>query len=75
MFVLNGKRMVYVKNESSKLHTCVNALNFILSCNNLGLLEPFDGLCFGHALSKVRQYTMIDEKMYTSLSYTFIKSI
>jgi hypothetical protein len=43
--------MVHVKNESSNLHTCVNALNFIVSCNNLGLLEPFNGLCFGHALS------------------------
>ncbi len=54
------------------MHTCVNALNFIVSCNNLELLEPFEGPCSAHALSKVCQYAMINEKMYTSLNYTFI---
>jgi len=32
-------------------HTSV--LISIISCNPLGLLEPFGGICFGHTLSKV----------------------
>jgi len=75
MFVLIENIVAYVNNKSSNLHTCVNALNLIVSCNNLELLEPFDGPCSAHALSKVCQYAMINEKMYTSLSYTFIKYI
>jgi hypothetical protein len=75
MFVLIENLVAYVNNGGSNLHTCVDALNFIVSSSNLELLEPFDGPCSAHALSKVCQYAMINEKMYTSLSYTFIKSI
>jgi hypothetical protein len=46
----------FVKDQGSNLQTCASALTSIVSCNNLGLLEPFDGTCFGHALSKVCQY-------------------
>ncbi len=45
--------LAYVKDEGSNLQTCVNALNSIVLCVNLAMMEPFDGLCFGHALSKV----------------------
>ncbi len=41
----------YVKNKPSP--TCVVVLNFVMSCNNLNMYEPFDGSCFEHALSKV----------------------
>ncbi len=49
--------------------TCINALNSIVSSTNLGLLEPFDGSCFGHALSKVYQYVIIKKKNSTNVSY------
>jgi hypothetical protein len=39
----------------------------------LGLLEPFDGSCFGHALSKVHKYAIMDDKMCIGLSYASIK--
>jgi len=45
--------LVFVKDEGSNLQTCASALTFIISCNNLGVLEPFDGTRFGHSLSKV----------------------
>jgi hypothetical protein len=41
----------------------------------LGLLELFDGSCLGHALSKVCQYAIIDDKMCIGLSYAFIKDV
>jgi len=45
------------------LQTCASALNFVVSCASLAMMEPFDGLCFGHALSKVCQYATTDEKV------------
>jgi hypothetical protein len=36
----------------ANMQTCASALNSIVPCSSLGLLELFEGLCFG-ALSKV----------------------
>jgi len=66
--------VTFIKDEGSNLQTYANALISITSCNNLGLLEPFDGSCLGHVLSKVCQYATIDEKYYVGLSCTSIKS-
>jgi hypothetical protein len=52
-----------------------SAFIFVGLCDFLGLLKPFDGSCFGHALSKVCQYAMINEKVDISLSFAFIKII
>jgi hypothetical protein len=38
------------------------------------MMEPFDGSCFGHALSKVCEYATIDEKVAHGLSYASIKT-
>jgi hypothetical protein len=46
MFILTKTIIAYIKNEGSNLHTCANALNFVVSCSNLRLLEPFDGSLF-----------------------------
>jgi hypothetical protein len=48
-FSLTQKILAYVKNEGSNLQTCANALNSIVLCASLAMMEPFDG----HALSKV----------------------
>ncbi len=52
-FSLTQKIFANVKDEGYILQTCVNALNFIVSCANLAMMEPFDGSCFGHALLEV----------------------
>ncbi len=62
-----------MKDERSNLQTCASALNSIVSCNNLRLLDPFDGSCLRHALSKVCQYVTTNDKVFASLSYTSIK--
>jgi len=67
------KIIIYVKDERPNLQTCANALTFIVSWNNLALLEPFDGLCLGCAFSKVCQYATIDNKVYVGVPCTSIK--
>jgi hypothetical protein len=47
------------------LQTYANGLNSIVSCASLVMIEPFNGSCFEHALSKVCQYVATDEKVAT----------
>ncbi len=47
-----NKIICCVKDEGKNLSTMINALKQIVSCENLGILAPFEGVCFGHALSK-----------------------
>jgi hypothetical protein len=49
---LRWHTQVYFTGERSNLQSYANALNYIMSCRNLALLKPFDGLCLGHALLK-----------------------
>jgi hypothetical protein len=41
----------------------------------LALFEPFYGSCLGHALSKVCQYAITNEKMFIGLPYASIKVV
>ncbi len=65
--------MAYVKDEGVNLQTCASTLNSIISCNGLGMFEPFDGACLGHALSKVYQYTTMNGKVALGFNYAIIK--
>jgi hypothetical protein len=47
----------------------------ILSCNNLAFLKPFDGLCVGHAFSKMCQYTTTHEKKFIGMPSASIKVV
>jgi hypothetical protein len=67
--------LLYVKHEGFNLQTCAFALSSIISCSNLAILEPFDGLCLGHALSKVCQYVISNDKMCIGLPYTSINVV
>jgi len=73
-FGLTQKIMAYVKDESSNLATCAQALKAIVPCVDLDKAKPFDGYCFGHTLSKVCQYVTFDEKVGCGLLYASIKS-
>jgi len=42
--------MAYVKDESSKLATCVQALKAVVSCVDLDKAKPFDGYCMPYAI-------------------------
>jgi len=73
-FVLIDKIVTCVNDEGSNLQTSASALNSIVSCNTLVLLEPFRGSCLGHALSKVCQYATIHDKVCIGLSYAWVHS-
>jgi hypothetical protein len=45
------KILAYVKDEGSNLGA-MTTLKFVVSCDNLGLEEPFQRTYFGHAMSK-----------------------
>jgi hypothetical protein len=51
-FGLTSKVLCYVKDEGINLASMTIALKSIISCEALNLLVPFDGACFGHAMSK-----------------------
>ncbi len=46
-FALIDKIVTYVNDERFNLQTCASALNSIVSCSILVLLEPFRGSCLG----------------------------
>ncbi len=47
-----NKIVCYVKDDNKNLSTMINALKQIVSSEKLGILAPFESVCFGHALSK-----------------------
>ena len=51
-FDLTKKVICYVKDEGTNLGTMTQALKIIVSCDMLGQTVPFEGACFGHAMSK-----------------------
>jgi hypothetical protein len=49
---LNTCVLAYVKDEENILPTIISTLTYVVSCEVLGLLVPFVGSCWGHAMSK-----------------------
>lgn len=41
----------------------------------MALLEPFDGFCLGHALSKVCWYVTSNDKVFIGLPYTSVNVV
>jgi hypothetical protein len=44
--------ILYVKDEGSNLNVTIITLNFIVSCEAMGLEESFQRIFFGHEYSK-----------------------
>jgi hypothetical protein len=49
-------------------------LKLVISCEALSLPIPFDGACFGHAMSKATQYATNDDKISKDLTLINVKS-
>lgn len=73
-FSFTQKILAYVKDEDPNLQTCVQAFKLVVSCGDFGIVEPFNGSCYRHVLSKVCQYANFDEKVAHRLHYVLIKS-
>jgi hypothetical protein len=65
--------LAYVKNEGNNLATMTFVLTFVLSCEVLGLLAPFVGSCWGHAMFKCCEYVIDNSKVCVGMPSTSIK--
>ncbi len=57
------------------LFTMTNAVKSIVSCNDLGIPKSLEGVYFGLAFSKACRYTIVDEKLSSSLQPVSIKVV
>jgi hypothetical protein len=73
-FGLTSKVLCYVKDKGTNLANMTIILNFVISCEALNLLVPFDGACFGHVMSKAAQYVTNDDKISKDLVPISVKS-
>jgi len=73
-YKFTNKIICYTKYESTNLSTITNALKQIIICEKLAMYAPFEGVCFGHALSKACQYAISDEKVNSNLQLVSIKT-
>jgi hypothetical protein len=65
--------LVYVKHETSSSNTLINIFKSMVNNESLGVAKKLKGTCFGHVISKVCQYAIVDEKVHMSLQYVSIK--
>jgi len=63
MYQLTNKVIAYVKNENTNLNILAFALTNVISCELLQLPSPFNGICFGHVMSKACQHAINDTKL------------
>ncbi len=43
--------------------TMTNVLKHIVSCEEMGMQAPFEGVCFAHGLFKANQFAISNEKI------------
>jgi hypothetical protein len=48
-YKLTDKTICYVEDESTNMFIMTNVFKQIISYENLEILAPFEGVCFGHA--------------------------
>jgi hypothetical protein len=63
-----------VEDEGINLVNMTTTLKLVISCEALSLPIPFDGACFGHAMSKATQYATNDDKISKDLTLINVKS-
>jgi hypothetical protein len=62
-----------MKDEGTNLFIMTNVFKQIVSFEKLVILALFEGVCFGHALSKACQYATFNEKVILGLQLVNIK--
>jgi hypothetical protein len=72
-FGVLDKVIAYLKDEGSDLNILIFALTYIVSYFALQLACQFVKSCFGHAMSKVTQYTIDNSKVYVHFSEDSLK--
>jgi hypothetical protein len=72
-FGFTSKVLCYVKDEATNLVSMIVALMSMISYETLNLLQPFDGIGFGHAMNKVAQYAIDDDRISKNLALMNVK--
>lgn len=72
-FKLQTKVIAYVKDEGSNLKTLERALSANISCDVLGLQDPYASVCFGHVMSKAAQYATTEDKVCMKMKEVSLK--
>ena len=72
-FKLQTKVIVYVKNEGSNLKTLEKTLSANISCDVLGLHDPYVSVCFGYVMNKAVQYATIEDKVCMKMNEVNLK--
>lgn len=68
-----SKILCYIKDEGTNLGNMTSVLKSMISCETFGSNTSFDGVCFGHAMNKVGQYAMNDDKVSKDLMLVSVK--
>jgi hypothetical protein len=63
-----------VKDEGANLNTLATALTSVVTCDVLGLKNPYSGTCFGHLMSKVCQYGTYSDTICKSMKHVSVKN-
>ena len=74
-FKLQTKIIACVKDEGSNLKTLERALSANISCDVLGLQDPYASVCFGHVMSKAAQYTTTEDKVCMKMNELSLKDV
>jgi hypothetical protein len=74
-FSLISKILCYVEDKGIYLANMTITLKLVISCEALSLPIPFDGACFGHAISKATQYGTNDDKISKDLTLINLKLV
>jgi hypothetical protein len=72
-FGFTSKVLCYVKDEATNLVSMTVALMSMISYEALNLLQPFDGIGFGHVMNKAAQYATDDDRISKNLALMNVK--
>jgi hypothetical protein len=64
-----------VKDENNNIGTMTIALQFIIDYEPLKLLWVYEGIYFGHVMSKTYQFATNDDKVYACFNLVSVKDV
>lgn len=74
-FQLTNKMMANIMDEGANLVSLASTVSQVVSWDPIHLQFPYNGACFGHAMSKVSQHAMLDDKVCVDMSHVLLKVI
>ncbi len=67
--------LTFVKDEGDNLASMATTLGSIVDCELLNLIQVYEGICFGHVLSKTCQCSMNDDKVSMGIRQVNVKDV